>query len=110
MPERRARIRIPLQSAVVLRYPRGRKRRHGRVENISHEGILIRTDTAFPPGTTLHFEIVPLPEHPHVPTLRGLILVHRAEGTAPPFEIAGTIVEREGGEGYRPPLSRSPDL
>lgn len=84
-----------MESPVRLRYRSGRRTYLARIQNITREGILVLSDTAFPPGTTLRFEIPPSAEHRHRPSLRGMLLVHRAEGSSPPFEIAGTIVERE---------------
>ena len=95
MPERRDRMRIPLESAVSLRYETGRRSYPGRVENISAEGILVTTEEAFPPGRVVSFEIVPTPEHPRATPLEGgKFRVQRAEGVEPPFEIAGILLER----------------
>ena len=94
MPERRGTLRIPLEDRVTLRYPRGQRTYRGRIENISKEGILVSSETAFPPGVRLIFEVVPSEDHPNPTPLRGIFQVHRAEGLEPPFQIAGILIER----------------
>ena len=94
MRERRARMRIPLQSAVTLRRAGTEECWPGRLANISCEGILVRSQEPFAPGQVVHFEKVPAVEGTPSP-LKGSFRVRRAEGAVPPFDVAGVLLDRE---------------
>ena len=92
MEERRHRLRIPLESDVMLRHPHGRRWYSGRVKNISSDGILLATEKGFAPGCVIRLEVVSESGgDPRTTPMSASLRVSRAEGLKPPFAVAGVI-------------------
>ncbi|MDF1563336.1 MAG: PilZ domain-containing protein [Deltaproteobacteria bacterium] len=95
MTEQRSLPRVPLDAEVTLHDSVSDVVAHGRVTNITMEGISVSSDVPFTPGQELKLRVVAEEdreaglEEAMVATLQVL----RCSEEGPPFEVAGHFLE-----------------
>lgn len=98
--ERREFKRLPAETEVRIRpVPAGERQVHtASGKNISGGGILLSSDRMFEEGTLLDIEVLTTTHRSFTRAFRPLrarVRVLRAEGEAPPYDLAAVFVEVE---------------